>query len=130
MTEKELKEMFKKKYKYTYYRSPLRYKGNKYSLLPILLPIFNLSKKDTFIDCFGGSGTISINVRKNLNFKEVIYNELDKKVFNIIKTLNKEDVLDELLEIQERYLPNKIKHYYGSNYKNLSIELLEKIKMG
>ena len=69
--ENKLKKEFKKKFNYIYYRSPMRYKGSKYLLLPILLPIFNLSNKEIFVDVFGGSGTIAINVVKNLNFKKV-----------------------------------------------------------
>ena len=43
-----------------YYRSPIPYMGNKYKLLKHILPLFPKTCK-TFIDLFGGSGTVSMN---------------------------------------------------------------------
>ena len=52
-------------------KSPIFYMGNKYKLLPQLLPLFpkNINR---FYDLFGGSGCVSGNVEAN----KIIYNEI------------------------------------------------------
>lgn len=44
-----------------YIKSPIFYMGNKYRLLPQLIPLFP-SNINTFYDLFGGSGCMSGNV--------------------------------------------------------------------
>ena len=66
--------------------SPLFYVGNKFKLLPQLLPIFpDPSTVDTFYDVFGGSGVVSINVPYN----KIIYNELDGRLVSLLKNSNR-----------------------------------------
>lgn len=60
--------------------SPIFYMGNKYKLLEQLIILFP-KDIDTFYDLFGGSGTISLNVKAN----KIIYNELNKNVFELLK---------------------------------------------
>lgn len=49
---------------YEYIKSPVRYSGNKYKLLHQLFNYFP-TDIDTFIDAFGGSGTVSLNITAN-----------------------------------------------------------------
>ena len=65
-------------------KSPIFYMGNKYELLPNLLTYF--PKKETvseFIDLFGGSGVVSLNVP----YDNVRYNELNENIFELLKTI-------------------------------------------
>ena len=59
-------------------KSPIFYMGNKYKLLPQLLPLFpkNINK---FYDLFGGSGCVSGNV----DAKNIIYNELNENIYDL-----------------------------------------------
>lgn len=70
-----------------YVKSPIFYMGGKYDLLNELLPRFPLEKDvDIFIDLFGGSGTVSINVP----YKNVYYNELNKNIVDLLEMLKNE----------------------------------------
>ena len=60
--------------------SPIFYMGNKYKLLSQLIPIFP-GKIDTFYDLFGGSGTLSLNVKAN----KTVYNELNYNVYKLFE---------------------------------------------
>ena len=67
-----------------YIKSPIFYMGGKYDLLPELLPRFPKEQEiDTFIDLFGGSGTVSLNVP----YKNIIYNELNENIVNLLYML-------------------------------------------
>ena len=48
----------------TYIKSPLNYHGNKYKILPQIIPLFPKSF-DTFVDAFGGSATVLLNANAN-----------------------------------------------------------------
>lgn len=60
------------------FKSPIFYMGNKYKLLPQLLPLFpkNINR---FYDLFGGSGCVSGNVEASM----VIYNELNENICDL-----------------------------------------------
>ena len=64
-------------------KSPLNFSGNKFKLLPQLLPLF---PKDisTFVDVFGGSFTVG----QNIECENIIYNELDSRIFNLVKYIS------------------------------------------
>lgn len=61
-------------------KSPLNYSGNKFRLLNQILPHFP-KEIDTFVDLFGGSGTVSANANSN----KIIYNEVNPWVSGIVK---------------------------------------------
>lgn len=72
--------------------------GNKYELLDNLLTYF--PKKETvneFIDLFGGSGVVSINVP----YENITYNELNHNITNLFKML---------IETPPKEIINHIKH--------------------
>lgn len=79
-------------------KSPIYYMGNKYELLPNLLTYF--PKKETvseFIDLFGGSGVVSLNVP----YENITYNELNHNITNLFKML---------VETEPKEIINHIKH--------------------
>lgn len=67
-------------------KSPIFYMGNKYDLLPNLLTYFPKKEKvKQFVDLFGGSGVVSLNVP----YDNIIYNEINHNIFNLLhKILN------------------------------------------
>lgn len=79
-------------------KSPIFYMGNKYELLPNLLTYF--PKKETvseFIDLFGGSGVVSLNVP----YENITYNEINHNITNLFKML---------IETKPKEIINHIKH--------------------
>lgn len=65
-------------------KSPIFYMGNKYDLLQNLLTYF--PKKENvkqFVDLFGGSGVVSLNVP----YDNIIYNEINHNITNLFKML-------------------------------------------
>lgn len=119
--------------------SPLPYMGNKYNLLPQLLPLFPRSC-DIFVDGFGGSRVVSLNYKGT---KQTIYNEFNPNIVNILKCLLENDAnsLDKYFNIyidrfglptkglntREEYLKyqpnyNQLRNYY--NTCNRDIRLL------
>ena len=65
-----------------YVKSPLNYTGNKYKLLPQLIPVFP-QQINTFVDLFGGGCNVGINT----NAKKIIYNEKQKEVYSLFEGL-------------------------------------------
>lgn len=77
-----------------YKRSPMVYIGNKYKLLPQILPLFP-KNIDVFIDIFGGGADVSINVEAN----KKIYNDKCWQVTSLLHAIKtnpnfKKDVED------------------------------------
>ncbi len=65
-------------------KSPIFYMGNKFDLLDNLLAYFPKKEQvDLFIDLFGGSGVVSLNVP----YDNIIYNELNENVYNLYQKL-------------------------------------------
>jgi DNA adenine methylase Dam len=75
-------------------KSSINYTGNKWKLLPKLLELF---PKDvsTFVDMFGGGGTLSINVKAD----KTIYNDIVPYVANVFIGLQKETSKSALIKI-------------------------------
>lgn len=93
-------------------KSPLNYTGNKFNLLPQILPLFpkNINR---FYDIFGGSGTVGINVNAN----KIIYNEYNKFIYELVKYISTCDVDEELKKIDSiineyKLGKNTLKEYY------------------
>jgi DNA adenine methylase Dam len=61
-----------------YLKSPINYTGNKFKLLKQIIPLFPNSI-DTFVDVFGGSGTVMLNATAN----HYMYNELSGWVYSM-----------------------------------------------
>lgn len=127
-------------------KSPIFYMGNKYKLLPQLLPLFP-KNIDTFYDLFGGSGCVSGNVNAN----KIIYNEINTNIYNLFhmfidvptnmiinnikNTIDKFDLNKEgvsvkqndftVKENREKYNKNylKFRKYYNESKERFCIDL-------
>lgn len=97
--------------------------GNKYDLLHELIPRFPKKEEiNTFIDLFGGGGTISLNVP----YENVIYNELNNNIVELLNMfiINKSE--DLIAHIEKRIKEFDLPHYsqdirvksYDENEKN------------
>lgn len=106
-----------------YIKSPIFYMGNKYDLLHELIPRFPKKEEiNTFIDLFGGGGTISLNVP----YENVIYNELNNNIVELLNMfiINKSE--DLIAHIEKRIKEFDLPHYsqdirvksYDENEKN------------
>lgn len=89
-----------------YIKSPINYVGNKYKLLPQMEPLFP-QDIDTFVDVFGGSGTVLINTQA----KQYIYNDINHFVADIFEgiiTQTAEDTIAQVDAIIAAYDLSKI----------------------
>lgn len=68
-------------------KCPLRYTGNKYKLLPQILPLFP-NNINTFVDLFAGSYTVGINV----NAKNYICNDMITYIIEFYEFLKNNDI--------------------------------------
>ncbi|MBD5534615.1 MAG: Dam family site-specific DNA-(adenine-N6)-methyltransferase [Lachnospiraceae bacterium] len=75
-----------------YIKSPINYIGNKFKLISQIIPLFP-EKIGTFVDVFGGSGTVLINARA----EHYIYNDINPYVSSIFEGIVTED-MDEVVE--------------------------------
>lgn len=76
-------------------RSILSYQGSKFKLLPSLMP--HLIDASRVYDVFGGSATVSINVRRS------VYNDLDSNVTEILQYIKKTP-LDKLVSDYAKFV--------------------------
>lgn len=113
-----------------YIKSPIFWMGNKYDLLYELLPRFPKKEEiDVFVDLFGGGGTISLNV----DYNNIIYNELNNNVVDLLMLIKKNepqivinhikcrveefDLNKEGTDIRQNIKDiEKISNYYSDNY--------------
>lgn len=68
--------------KNNYIESCMPYQGNKYNLLPQIIPLFP-KKIGTFVDLFCGSGVVGINV----DAEYIIMNDKCKQIINILREI-------------------------------------------
>lgn len=70
-----------------YIKSPMNYTGGKYKLLPQILPLIP-ENIDTFVDLFTGGANVAINI----NAKKIIANDIEKRIINIYKFFQTENI--------------------------------------
>lgn len=107
--------------------SPIHYMGNKSKLIVDLKSYFpNKSECETFIDLFGGSGCVSLNV----DYDNIIYNELNCNIvelFRLFKDYTADDIISHIQNrIKEFNLPNeqsdvRSKNFNKENNENIKI---------
>ena len=88
-----------------YIKSPINYIGNKYKLISQIIPLFP-EKISTFVDVFGGSGTVLINT----NAEHYIYNDVNPYVEGIFRGLIETDtqtIIDAIETIIQEYSLSK-----------------------
>ncbi len=74
----------------------MKYPGAKTTLIPDIAALFRKSGLRKFIDVFGGSGLVLLNINADIK----VYNDLDANVVNIFRTIQKHPrfILDNLKE--------------------------------
>lgn len=78
----------------TLIKSPINYTGNKFKILPDIKEL--LPKQiNTFVDVFGGSGTVTLNVSAN----KYIYNDFNKWVVDMFDGLINGDTIQNIADI-------------------------------
>lgn len=92
-------------------RSAIYLAGNKYKLWPQIKPFIEDENRATFIDLFGGSATVSINVVNEGLYENVIYNEKACWLHNLNHYLKRYDCLEELQNLNESYSDSKEDYY-------------------
>lgn len=80
--------------KNNYLKSPINYIGNKHKILPQLIPLFP-NEISTYVDLFGGSGTVTLNTQA----EHYIYNDINNYVASILDGISKEDIDNVLCNI-------------------------------
>lgn len=78
-----------------YIKSPINYVGNKYKLIDQIIPLFP-KQISTFVDVFGGSGTVLINTEA----EHYIYNDINSYMSNIFAGLVSEDAGDVIYKVE------------------------------
>lgn len=101
-------------------KSPINYTGNKYKLLPQILPLFP-DNIHTFYDLFGGSFTVGINI----NCNKIVYNDYNTKLQELIKWICEFDTsnMQQLFNIINNFKlgKNTKKEYYAfRDYYNVN----------
>lgn len=89
-----------------YIKSPINYVGNKYKLLDQIIPLFS-NNINTFVDVFGGSGTVLINTNAN----HYIYNDINNyvsSIFNGLISENTDSVIQKIENVIAEYSLSKI----------------------
>lgn len=77
-------------------KSPLNYTGGKFRLLPQILPLLP-DDIDTFVDAFGGGGTVMANVPANRS----VYNDVDTQVAGLLAWMATTDSNRALSQVQD-----------------------------
>ena len=77
-----------------YIKSPINYVGNKYKLMAQIEPLFPRDI-DTFVDVFGGSGTVLINTQA----KRYIYNDINHFVADIFEGIVTQTADDTIAQV-------------------------------
>lgn len=84
-----------------YIKSPINYVGGKYKFISQIEALFP-KEIDTFVDVFGGSGTVLINTKA----KHYVYNDINyfvKEIFEGIVTQSAEDTISQVEGIIKEY---------------------------
>lgn len=113
-----------------YIKCPLRYTGNKYKLLPQILPLFP-SDINTFVDVFAGSYTAGINVQAN----NYICNDIISYLIEFYEFLKKNDLnaiigsIDEIINVYQLSKTNtdgynSLRDYYNQTKNPLILFIL------
>lgn len=87
--------------KNSFIKSPINYIGNKYKLISQIIPLFP-DKIKSFVDVFGGSGTVLLNVEAD----QYIYNDINPYVASIFDGLvskNCEEIITQIEKVISEY---------------------------
>ncbi len=98
-------------------KSLFPYAGGKFHLIKIVEQVYKNSNKTAFIDVFGGSGKVLMNIDSKIK----IYNDIDNSLVNIFETLrNNPSLLKDRFEyaLNSRRVFNECKNKGTDNAEN------------
>ena len=81
----------------------IKYPGSKRSLIPVIRRNFIESQATSFIDVFGGSGVVSLNI----DAPKIVYNDINRDLYNLFKIIK--SYPDLLLEEMKKWTVSKSK---------------------
>lgn len=107
-----------------YIKSPINYNGNKFRQLKNIIPLFP-KKINTFVDLFGGSGTVMFNVEA----ERYVYNDINPFISEIVKGILSTDYADIITKIENLIAEyrlsktnkegfSKLREYYNSGNRD------------
>lgn len=97
------------------------YPGSKFCELDYIYNIINYDNYDTFIDCMGGSGVVSVNIKNKFNHLKVIYNDYDKNIYGMIDLIKDDNKKKKLLTFLDNTPVNEKTFYELKEKINESI---------
>jgi DNA adenine methylase len=85
-------------------KSLFPYYGSKRSLIKDIEEELKESngKIDTFVDVFGGSGAVSLNIPEKINAKKIIYNDKDKRLADTMVAIGDPDLRDSAIDMLKK----------------------------
>lgn len=78
-----------------YIKSPINYVGGKYRIISQLIPLFP-TKINTFVDVFGGSGTVLLNAKA----EHYIYNDINTYLAEMFEGIISQSAQDTINQVQ------------------------------
>jgi DNA adenine methylase len=75
----------------------IKYPGSKNALVSAINKVFRESGKFVFVDVFGGSGIVSLNVDAD----RIVYNDLNREIYNLFKVIKSSS--DEFLQVARKW---------------------------
>ena len=99
--------------KNNFIKSPINYTGNKFRILPQIMPHFNKNIK-VFVDLFCGGATVGFNVEA----EKIILIDNNKHIINLLETLAKEDIDKIINEIEKNISKYNLSYSYKYGYKH------------
>lgn len=89
--------------------SLITYPGGKFYMLKDIIEIYDKNRSKAFVDVFGGSGKVLMNIDSKIK----VYNDIDDSIINFFDIVikNKKELLDRLnYVLNSRVLFNRYKH--------------------
>lgn len=112
------------------YLKLVKYPGAKYTILPEIQRVFEESGAKLFVDVFGGSGTVSLNVAA----VSTVYNDINNELCNLFKVLKTngkmfsdtlQDFLDRIRKENGNDGPRKLNKLIRERGGHILLETLE-----
>jgi DNA adenine methylase len=91
----------------------MKYPGSKVAIVPDIVSEFRRSGMQRFVDVFGGSGLVSLNI----GAREIVYNEIDKDLVSLYRIIKSRP--DDLYGLLLLSLPDQFAKEFPDNFRNL-----------
>ncbi len=91
----------------------MKYPGSKIAILPDIVGKFKRSGMQTFVDVFGGSGLVSLNI----GARDIVYNDMDKELVSLYRIIKARP--DDLYRLLLLSLPDQFAEDFPDNFRDL-----------